>query len=266
MRTGFVAISLLPCLGALASSHIATANDRFPVKKVLSAKVESLDLNGDRYYDVLALHVDVPVPGPGDYYAESQLISADANDPDAYPCFDPGRPAGMVGPLSALPSVNGHADSTRVCRFDVWFDGEAVRTCAGPMTARLYVQRVDSTGTLSGVVGEFRVPLQINENRDRFGWQAIHILGTEWQPGLSQTNTLPVRVDVARAGKFYVQIWAYEDEKEISFQAFVESLGVGESELQIPWKAGVRVDSLEIVFSTAWQPPWGETHEGWTRP
>jgi len=222
-----------------------------------------LDLNGDTYYDVLALHVDVPVSERGDYIARIRLESPDAVNS---PCFDYGRPAGMVGPLSAIPDLTGHADSTNVCRFDVWFDGEIVRQCAGPLAARLCVFSTDASETSLQPVGEFRVPIEIAEKKERFGWQAIHILGIAWQPGVSQTENLPVRVDVARAGTFVVQVWVYEDQEEISFQAFEESLRPGEIEVQIPWKPGIRADGLEIVFSTAWQPPWGETHERWTLP
>ena len=259
------AVVILLFLHATATFSFANPHSS-SVGKILSAKVEPLDLNGDQYYDVLALHVDVPVPGPGDYLAEAQLISADANDPDAYPCFDSGRPAGMVGQLSGEPAVNGHADSTRACRFDVWFDGERVRTCTGPMMARLYVAMADSAGRLPGVIREFRVPLEISESRERFGWQAIHILGIEWQPGLSRTEKLPVRVSVARGGRFVVQVWAYEMGNEISYQEFAETLRVGEIVLQIPWKAGLQIDGLEIVFRTGWQPPWGETEERWVLP
>jgi len=265
MRKEMGAIALLLGLNSAASFHSANA-DSFPAQKTGSGDVEPLDLNGDHYYDVLALHVDLPVRGAGDYSAVVQLISPSPDEPGGYQFCGYGRPAGMVGQILLIPAVNGLADSTGACHFDVWFDGEEVRNCGGPMMARMTVSPLDAAGTLLGAVGNFLIPLQTTEGRERFGWQAIHILGIDWQPGISQTDTLPVRVGVARSGKFFIQVWVYEDKKEISFQAFRQSLGLGEIELKIPWRAGLRADSLEVSVSSPWEPPWGETHELWALP
>jgi len=265
MRKEIGAVVFFLCLKSAASFNNANANSS-PAQQTLSGDVEPLDLNGDHYYDVLALHADLPVHGAGDYSAMAQLVSPSPDVVGGYRLCGYGRPAGMVGQISFIPRVDGLADSTGACHVNLWFDGEDVRNCPGPMVAMLTVFPVDTAGALLGTVGEFLIPLQITQGREHFGWQAIHILGIDWQPGVSQTDTLPVRVGVARSGKFFVQIWVYEGKEEISFQAFPESLALGESEVHIPWKAGLRADRLEITFSTPWQPPWGETHEVWVLP